>query len=311
MIMLTFDGARSMPKRKPTHRPGSLARVIVLASAAFVLLYTVLIQGHNVATLNPQGFVAGEEKGMIIFSGILLLSVAVPVVGVLYFFAWKYRESNTKATHDPTFQAGKLFLVATWGIPAVFMAVLSVAMWTSTHKYVPQQTIAAKVKPLVVQVVAMRWKWLFIYPEQHIATVNFVEVPVNTPVTFALTADDAPMSGFWIPNLGGMLYAMTGHINNLNLMADKPGDYQGSTSEINGAGMADMKFTARASSKVDFDKWVENTKQSWDVLDESEYQQLLKPSVANPEKDYSEFEHGLYAKVLMKYSNDMAGMGMK
>jgi cytochrome o ubiquinol oxidase subunit 2 len=297
-----------MPKAKPKHRPGSLGRVIFLLVAGFTLLYAILIHGHNVATLNPKGFVAGEEKGMILFSGAFLLAVAGPTVGVLYFFAWKYRESNTKATHDPKFQAGKSYLFATWGIPIAFMAILSVVMWWATHKYVPQQTIASTVKPMTVEVVALRWKWLFIYPKQHIATVNFVQIPTNTPVEFDLTADNAPMSGFWIPNLGGMLYAMTGHINRLNLMATTPGDYRGSASEINGAGLAGMKFTARASSQGDFDNWVASTQQSPNVLTEAEYDKLLQPSENNPEKDYSEFEHGLYAKVLMKYSSDMGGM---
>jgi cytochrome o ubiquinol oxidase subunit 2 len=294
---------------RPKHRTGSLARVIVLAIAALTLLYTVLIQGHNVSVLNPRGFVANEQMGMILLSGILLLSVAVPSIGVLYYMAWKYRESNTKATHDPKYQPGKWFLVVAWGIPAIFMAVLSVVMWTATHKYIPQQTIASQAKPLVVQVVALRWKWLFIYPEQHIATVNFVQVPVNAPVEFELTADETPMSGFWIPNLGGMLYAMTGHINTLNLLAEKPGDYPGSVSEINGAGMADMKFTARATSQEDFDNWVQGVQYSPDVLTQAEYDRLLQPSEANPEVDYSQFEHGLYAKVLMKYagSHDHGG----
>ncbi len=291
-----------MSKTKPKHRPGSLARVIVLGIAALSLLYMVLMHGHNVQVLNPKGFVAQEELGMIIFSTIVLLAVAVPTVGVLYFTAWKYRESNTKAKHDPQMQGGKLFLLATWGIPIVFMSVLSVVMWTATHKYVPQQTIPASVKPLRVEVVAMRWKWLFIYPEQHIATVNFVQMPVNTPVTFELTADDAPMSGFWIPNLGGMLYAMTGHLNPLNLMAQTPGDYEGRSGEINGAGFADMKFTARASSKAEFDDWVVDMRQSGGVLDDAEYQKLLKPSEANPATFYSDYEKGLYATVLTKYS---------
>ncbi|HEY2004197.1 MAG TPA: COX aromatic rich motif-containing protein [Candidatus Saccharimonadia bacterium] len=300
-----------MAKTKPKHRPGSLGRAIVLGAVAFTLLYTVLIQGHNMATLNPKGWVAQQQMDITIFSAVLLLMVAVPTVGVLYFFAWKYRESNTKATHDPQMQGGKLFILAAWGIPVAFMSVLSVAMWTSTHRLVPQQPIASKVKPMTVEVVALRWKWMFIYPEQHIATVNFVEMPVNTPVTFELTADDAPMSGFWIPNLGGMLYAMTGHINNLNLIATTPGDYQGSTSEIAGAGFANMKFTARATSQQDFDRWVTDTRYTGGVLDASEYAKLLSPSQSNPPTVYSSYETGLYAKVLMKYTNDMAGMEMK
>ena len=298
-----------MPNKRPKHRPGSLARVVILAIIAEALLYTVLLQGHNVAILNPKGIVAQEQLGMILFATVLLLAVAVPTVGLLYFFAWKYRESNAKATHDPQMRSGKLFILAAWGIPSVFMAVLSVAMWTATHKYVPQQTIAAHGKPMTVEVVALRWKWLFIYPEQKIATVNYVQIPAGTPVTFDLTADDAPMSGFWIPNLGGMLYAMTGHINRLNLLGQNPGDYPGSSAEINGSGLADMKFTARVSSQKDFNDWVDSTKWSSDVLDESEYQKLLKPSADNPPKFYSEYEQGLYAKVLMKYmGHDMAGM---
>ena len=302
----------SKTKRKP--QPGRQARLVVLGIAALTLLYAVLMHGHNIAVLNPKGLVAHEQLGMTIFATVLLLVVAAPTVGVLYFMAWKYRESNPQAHHDPEHKGGKLFLLATWGIPTAFMAVLSVAMWYTTHKYVPQQTLAApgNAKPMTVEVVALRWKWLFIYPEQHIATVNFVQMPVNTPVTFELTADDAPMSGFWIPNLGGMLYAMTGHMNRLNLMAQNPGDYRGSSSEINGPGLDDMTFTARASSKADFDNWVENTQLSGEVLSEAEYQKLLTPSEAVPAKFYSEYERGLYAKVLMKYmgADSMAGMNM-
>lgn len=295
--------------KMPKHRPGSLARVIILGIAALTLYYAALMHGHNIAVLNPKGLVAREQLGMTIFATVLLLSVAVPTVALLYFFAWKYRESNPKARHDPQMQGGKLFILAAWGIPAAFMATLSVPMWVTTHKYVPQQTIAANTKPMTVEVVAMRWKWLFIYPDQHIATVNFVQIPAGTPVTFDLTADDAPMSGFWIPNLGGMLYAMTGHINRLNLMGQTPGDYIGKTPEITGAGYDDMKFTARVSSRQDFDNWVAATQQTKGVLSESEYDQLLKPSIGNPEKFYSEYERGLYAKVLMKYMGDMGDMG--
>jgi cytochrome o ubiquinol oxidase subunit 2 len=296
-----------MPK-KQKHRPGSLARVVILAVAAEALLYAALMRGHNVADFNPKGLVAHEQMGLLIFSAGLLLAVAVPSVALLYFMAWKYRESNTKATHDPNMQSGKLFYVAAWGVPIAFMGVLSVVMWTYTHKWVPQNAIASATKPLTVEVVALRWKWLFIYPEQKIATVNFLQVPEGTPVTLELTADNTPMSGFWIPNLGGMLYAMTGHVNKLNLLAQTPGDYQGSTSEINGAGLAGMKFTTRVSSKDDFDNWAQGTQLSGDVLDEAAYNQLLQPSESNPPAYYASYETGLFAKVLMKYSGDMGHM---
>jgi cytochrome o ubiquinol oxidase subunit 2 len=286
----------------------------MLGIAAEALLYGVLLHGHNIADLNPKGLIARDQMHLILFSAAWLLAVAVPSVALLYFMAWKYRESNPKApTHDPNMQSGKRFLVAAWGVPAVFMAVLSVVMWTYTHKWVPQDTIAAAgAKPMTVEVVALRWKWLFIYPDQHIATVNYLQLPAGTPVTLELTADDTPMSGFWIPNLGGMLYAMTGHVNKLNLLAQTPGSYIGSTSEINGAGLAGDRFTTKVTSQADFDQWVANARLSSGVLDAAEYQKLLQPSEANPPAYYSGYETGLYAKVLMKYSHDMSGMaGMK
>jgi cytochrome o ubiquinol oxidase subunit II len=291
-------------KRKRKHRPGSLARAVILGIAAEASLFTVLLQGHNVADFNPKGLISNVQMGLIVFSGALLLAVAVPSVALLYFVAWKYRESNSRATHDPEMRSGKRFIWAAWGVPVVFMSALSVVMWTSTHQWVPQHTIASETKPMTVEVVALRWKWLFIYPEQKIATVNFLQIPVGTPVTLELTADETPMSGFWVPNLGGMLYAMTGHVNNLNLLAQTPGDYPGTTAEINGAGYAGMKFTARASAKKDFDNWVQDTQLSKDVLDQAEYEKLLVPSESNPAKFYSEYEAGLYGQVLAKYAHN-------
>jgi cytochrome o ubiquinol oxidase subunit II len=174
-------------------------------------------------------------------------------------------------------------------------------MWSGTHRLVPQNQIASTAKPLTIEVVAQRWKWLFIYPEQNVATVNYVQLPSGTPVTFQLTADETPMSSFWIPNLGGMLYAMTGHVNRLNLLPTTLGDYPGSSAEINGAGFAGMKFTARVSTKDDFDNWVQGVKQQTAVLDTPEYQKLLQPSENNPAASYAAVESGLYDKVLMKY----------
>jgi cytochrome o ubiquinol oxidase subunit 2 len=148
---------------------------------------------------------------------------------------------------------------------------------------------------------------LFIYTEQNIATVNFVQIPVNTSVQFELTADEAPMSSFWIPNLGGQLYSMTSHVNRLNLMADTPGDYPGSSAEINGAGFSGMKFTARASSEQDFGLWVQTVKQSPNVLDGAVYDKVLAPSENNPVEFYSAYDEGLYDKVIAKYEGPGGG----
>jgi cytochrome o ubiquinol oxidase subunit II len=295
-----------MPKSRKRNSQGKTVSLILLAIVGLTLLIKTLLQGNNVTLLDPKGVIAHDQLSLMIFTAALLLTIAIPAVFLLFFTAWKYRESNHKAVHDPDTRHSKLLVLNMWLIPSVFMFVLAVVMWPATHILEPQKQIASTAKPLTIQVVSMRWKWVFIYPNQNIATVNFVQMPVDTPVRFELTADAAPMSSFWIPNLGGQLYAMTGMVNHLNLMADTPGDYPGSSAEINGAGFAGMKFIARASSQDDFDRWVQGVKRSPDVLDAAEYDRLLKPSEDNPAAFYSTYDSGLYDKVLMKYTGPSA-----
>jgi len=274
---------------------------VTLWVLALTVLFAVMLQGADIRMLNPKGVVAQEELGLMVYSTVVLLAIAVPTLFFLYFFAWKYRESNAKSTYDPDKKHGKLFIFSLWAIPVIFMLILAPVMWVATHKLEPRKSIDSNNETLTVQVVALRWKWLFIYPEQHIATVNYVQVPVNTPVEFNLTADNSPMSSFWIPHWGGQLYAMTGMTNRLNLMPTTLGDSEGSSAEINGEGFAGMKFKARASTKQDFDNWVQQVKQLPDVLDMVEYERLSKPSENNPTVFYSKAEADLYDTIVMKY----------
>jgi cytochrome o ubiquinol oxidase subunit 2 len=295
-----------MSKNRKQHSQGRTVGLILLGIVCLGLLIKVLLHGHNVALFNPKGMIAQEQLNLMVLTVGIMLIIAIPALFLLFFTAWKYRESNTKATHDPNARHGKLFNVGIWLVPSIFAIVLAMIMWPATHRLAPQKTIAADAKPLTIQVISMRWKWLFIYPEQKIATVNFVQVPVDTPVQFELTADDAPMSSFWIPNLSGMLYTMTGHSNRLNLIANTTGDYPGRSGEINGAGFAGMQFTARASSSDDFNQWV-NKVQTYggSTLDITEYNRLLQPSEDSPTAFYSATEGGLYDTVLMKYMGNM------
>jgi len=286
-------------KHKPSRNRSIL--YIILWVLVLVMLFAVLLRGADIRMLNPKGAVAQGELGLMIYSTVVLLAITIPTLFFLYFFAWKYRESNTKAAYDPNKKHGKFFVFGLWAIPVAFMLVLAPVMWIGTHELAPQKSIVSNNKALTVQVIAMRWKWLFIYPEQNIATVNFVQVPVNTPVEFDLTADDSPMSSFWVPHWGGQLYAMTGMTNRLNLMPTTTGDSEGSSAEINGEGFAGMKFTARASSQQDFDSWVLGVKQSPNMLDMVEYERLLKPSENNPSALYARADADLYDTVVMKY----------
>jgi cytochrome o ubiquinol oxidase subunit 2 len=287
--------------KKPKFSQPQSAVYIILWVALLTVLFAVLLHGTNIRVLNPHGLIADRQLGLIIFSTLVLLGIAIPSLFCFYFFAWKYRETNKKVAYEPNKPHGKWFVFAVWAIPCAFMLVLAVVMWVATHKLDPMRAIDSKNKKLVVQVVALRWKWLFIYPEQGIATVNYVQAPVNTPIEFDLTADDAPMSSFWISNWGGQLYAMTGHSNRLNLMPTTKGDFSGESAELNGSGFAGMKFTARASSQADFDEWVNKTQHSPEVLDWPEYQNLLKPTENNKAAFYSSTEQDMYDTVLMKY----------
>jgi cytochrome o ubiquinol oxidase subunit 2 len=280
---------------------GWLVCIILFGLTDLGLILRKLMIGHNVALFNPRGVIAQQQYSLIIRSAVILLALLIPTLFLLYFIAWKYRETNIKATYRPNKRGGKLFNFSAWAVPTACMLVLASIMWPATHKLDPRKSITAGTKPLEIQVISMRWKWLFIYPEQGIATINYVQVPVGRPVQFELTADEAPMSSFWIPNLGGQLYSMTGMVNRLNLMADTPGDYPGSTAEINGAGFSGMKFIARASDTEAFDRWVQNVKMSPDVLNTSEYASVLKPSENNQVALYSNYDGSIYDKVVMKY----------
>ncbi|HZM63846.1 MAG TPA: COX aromatic rich motif-containing protein [Candidatus Saccharimonadales bacterium] len=279
----------------------STAGPILLVLAGLAVLITLLLRDTNVALFNSKGLIADEQQSLMLLTVGIMLILGIPAVCLIYFTAWRYRESNTRPARNPNAGHGKLLNASMWLVPGAIALVLAMILWPATHHLAPQKQIAAEAKPLTIQVVALRWKWLFIYPEQKIATVNYVQVPVGTPVTFELTADEAPMSSFWIPNLGGMLYAMTGHVNRLNLLATVPGDYPGSSAEINGAGFAGMKFTASATSKETFDQWVRDVSLTAKTMDGTEYDKLLKPSENNPSELYSLLENDLYDKVVMKY----------
>jgi cytochrome o ubiquinol oxidase subunit II len=274
---------------------------ILLAFAAFAFVIAMLLQNNNIALFHSRGLIAHDERNLMLVTVAIILVVAIPTLITFYFFAWKYRESNTKPQRNTAASSNKMLVPAIWLVPTTLAVILASIMWPATHRLEPRKSLTSNVKPLTIQVVSMRWKWVFIYPAQHIATVNFVQIPENTPVQFELTADEAPMSSFWIPNLSGQLYSMTGHMNQLNIMADTLGDYTGSSAEINGTGFAGMKFTTRVSPKDAFDFWVSEVKLSGNVLNDSEYQRLLKPSQDNPATFYSSADTDLYNKVLMKY----------
>ncbi|MCL6517217.1 cytochrome c oxidase subunit II [Alicyclobacillus sp.] len=294
---------------KRTQLPKS-NRVLALAALTALLVSGC---GPEYLVLNPAGPVAREELHLIELSTVLVLIVIIPVLALLAYIVWRYRDKpDNKAPYTPKWSESKALEVVWWGIPVVIVAVLGYYTGKSTFNLTepPQKDV----QPLTVQVTSLNWKWLFQYPGQNVATVNYVEIPVGVPIQFELTAD-APMNSFWVPELGGQEYTMPGMAMRLWLEADKPGTYYGSGANFTGKGFAHMNFTVKAVSQDEFDQWVKQIKSNSPALTMTGYEQLKQPSVVGT-MSYSSYPPGLFHDVVWadggRYMpdmmNDMTGM---
>ena len=277
-----------------------LAGVLTFAMAA-------LLSGCHASWLEPAGKIAVDEKSLIITATLLMLIVVIPVILMALYFPWKYRESNTSATYTPNWSYSHRIEAVVWGIPCAIILALGIITWKTTHDLDPYRPLDSNVKPLTIEVVALDWKWLFIYPDQHIATINEIAFPTDVPVNFKITSDTV-MNVFFIPQLGSQIYAMAGMQTQVNLIADQPGTFDGLSTNFSGAGFPDMKFTATASSQAGFDAWVAKVKASGNKLGLDNYGDLAKPSSKDPVKYFSTVEPVLFAAVLDKYMDKSSGL---
>jgi len=275
----------------------ALLILIFLAAGGVVGLY---MSTHEIAVLSPKGFIAEEQRRLIIDSFLLMLIVVVPVFVLTFVFAWIYREDNEKATHSPDWGHSTVAEIVWWGVPLVIVIVLAVWTYRTSHELNPFKPIESHKKPVTVQVVALQWKWLFIYPEHGIATVNYVEFPEKRPINLVLTGD-SPMNSFWIPQLGGMIYAMPKMRTQLHLIADETGVFEGLSSHFSGTGFAGMKFKARASTEEEFASWVQQVRSSRNQLDWYEYNKLVEPSSYDPVSYYRLANSQLFEQIIEKY----------
>ena len=255
---------------------------------------------QDIAVLNPKGIIALKQRNLMITATWLMLIVVVPVFIMTAVFAWKYRESNKQADYKPNWDSSHLAECFWWGVPCVIVLFLALITWSSSHELSPYKPIVADKKPLTIQVVALQWKWLFIYPEQNIASLNFVQFPENVPINFEITAD-APMNSFWIPQLGGQIYAMPAMKTQLHLMASEKGEFRGLSSNISGDGFAGMTFVAKASSEEDFETWVSSVRASGKNLTLDAYNNLVNPSQYDPPAFYLLKKESLFDEIIMKY----------
>lgn len=262
------------------------------------ILVASLLNGCDNALLNPKGQVGLDERNLIITSTLLMLIVVIPVIIMTIWFAWRYRASNTKATYLPNWEHSTKIEIVLWAVPCIIILALSILTWESSNALDPSKPLQSTEKPIVIDVVAMDWKWLFIYPEQGIATVNEVAFPINVPVEFHITSGTV-MNSFFIPELGSQIYAMGGMENKLNLIANHTGTFPGLSANYSGAGFADMKFNAISTSATDFDAWVSKVKASPKALDIATYSDLAKPSEKNAVEYFATFRPNLFHDIMI------------
>ncbi|TPG76792.1 ubiquinol oxidase subunit II [Pseudomonas arsenicoxydans] len=270
------------------------------------LIGTLLLSGCNMTLLDPKGQVGLDERNLIITATLLMLLVVVPVIVMTFLFAWKYRASNTDAVYTPKWSHSTKIEIAVWAIPVLIIIALGYVTYKSTHALDPYKPLESDVKPITIQVVSMDWKWLFIYPEQGIATVNKIVFPANTPINFQITSDTV-MNSFFIPGLGGQIYAMAGMQTKLHLIANQNAEFDGISANYSGAGFTGMKFKAIATSQADFDAWVSDVKKAPKQLEKAEYEALSKPSQNNPVALYSSFTPNLFQTIVDKYEGMKPG----
>ena len=259
--------------------------------------------------LNPKGQVGLDERNLIITATLLMLLVVVPVIVMTFLFAWKYRASNTDAVYTPKWSHSTKIEIAVWAVPVLIIIALGYVTYKSTHALDPYKPLESDVKPITIEVVALDWKWMFIYPEQGIATVNKIVFPAHTPINFKVTSDSV-MNSFFIPALGGQIYAMAGMQTKLHLIANQNAEMDGISANYSGAGFTGMKFKAIATSQEDFDAWVSEVKKAPKQLEKAEYEALSKPSQNNPVELYSSVTPNLFQIIVDKYEGMNPGKPM-
>lgn len=273
-------------------------KCVILALVFFCLALFVFftLKSEKALLAHPKGIIAAKELDCLITQIKLMLIVMVPAILFLLFAAFR-REKKIALSKF----SSHLIASLVWIIPSIIIAAMIFVTWKAAHLLDPYRPIESEKESVKIEVVALNWKWLFIYPEEEIATVNFVQFPEKRSIEFSLAADESPMNSFWIPSLSGQIYAMTGMVTKLYVMADGSSEYLGRAAEINGDGFSKMTFVAKSTSQEEFNDWVKKCKSASRRLDESSYRKLATPSINHPVEIYSHVEKDLFHKIVMEY----------
>ncbi|WP_397327070.1 ubiquinol oxidase subunit II [Paenibacillus oceani] len=278
----------------------------IRSAGAFMMFALLLLAAtgctENIIVLDPKGPIAAQQRDLMVFSTILCSIVIVPVLIMTAVIIWRYRDKKGRAAkYTPNWEHSTKLEVTWWSIPIAIILTLGIVTAKATYALEPSKPLASDRETLVVQVTSLDWKWLFQYPEQGIATINELKIPEDVPIRFEITAD-SPMNSFWIPQLGGQMYAMSGMAMKLHLQADERGTYWGSGANFTGKDFAKMVFDVEATTQEEFDEWVRHVKAASPALTMDGYEQLVKPA-ASEAKTFSSFPEGLFEMTVTKYAS--------
>jgi cytochrome o ubiquinol oxidase subunit II len=257
--------------------------------------------------LDPQGPIGAAEKTILIDSVGIMLAIVLPTIAAIFAFAFWFRASNTKAFHWPDWEySGRIELVV-WAIPALTVILLGGVAWIGAHQLDPARAIEGPDKPLTIQVVSLDWKWLFIFPDQKIATINTLTIPAGVPLHFELTSSSV-MNVFFIPQFGSMIYTMNGMATRLNLRADTPGTFQGLSAHFSGDGFSDMHFDVHVVPSEQFSKWAQDASGAEKAVDQRSYEEIAQPSMKSEQAIYRLGDPNLFNSIVMQKLPPSQGM---
>lgn len=271
------------------------------------VLSLLFLTGCDLVLLNPSGDIAAQQGDLIIYATVLMLIVILPVMALTLFFAYHFRASNKKARYEPDWDHSISLEIVVWSVPLGIIICLAGLTWVATHRLNPyddltriseSQPIDPTVEPMTIQVVAMDWKWMFIYPEHNIATINEVAVVVDRPIEWHLTSTTV-MNSFYVPAMAGMIYAMAGMQTELNAVMNEPGTFDGFSANYSGAGFSYMRFDLKSVDEAGFDAWVDAVRSGAERdLDREHFQVLDQPTVDHPVTYFGSVEEGLWDRIL-------------
>ncbi|UWU94233.1 ubiquinol oxidase subunit II [Bradyrhizobium sp. CB1015] len=276
-------------------------------SFTLLLLAAAMLGGCDGGVLDPKGPIALAERQILFNATGVMLAIVIPVALATLGVAFWFRASNERARYRPDFVYSGRIEMLVWSIPLMTVLLVGTVAWIGAYDLDPPKPIASSTRPLKIQVVSLDWKWLFIYPEQGVASVNHLTIPVGTPVSFELTSSGV-MNSFFVPQLAGQIYTMAGMVTRLNLRADDPGTYRGMSANYSGAGFSDMVFKVDAVAPDSFAQWVAATRNAGPVLDALSYAVLVRPSRAVLPFTYRSVVGGLFTDIMSAATQPDAGL---